>query len=71
MFKRVAVQLLNVYQRYIRIMVPCSCRFLPSCSEYTKQAILKYGFFQGILKGAKRLSMCHPFSQKTGWDPLV
>jgi putative membrane protein insertion efficiency factor len=71
MLERVAVQLLNVYQRYIRIILPSSCRFMPSCSEYTKQAITKYGFFPGIFKGVKRLLRCHPFSQKAGYDPLV
>lgn len=71
MLERVAVQLLNAYQGYIRIILPSSCRFSPSCSEYTKQAITKYGFSAGTLKGLKRLLRCHPFSQKAGYDPLV
>ncbi len=71
MLERVGVGLLNIYQRYIRITLPSSCRFIPTCSEYTKQAITKYGFFPGMLKGLKRLLHCHPFTQKAGYDPLA
>jgi len=71
MLQRVALRLLNIYQGYIRLMLPSSCRFIPSCSEYTKQAILRFGFFKGTLKGIRRLLRCHPFSQKTGFDPIV
>ncbi|MDD4980448.1 MAG: membrane protein insertion efficiency factor YidD [Candidatus Omnitrophica bacterium] len=71
MLKRAALGLLNIYQSCIRRMLPSSCRFLPSCSEYTKQAISKYGFLRGTLKGAQRLLACHPFSRKSGWDPLL
>ncbi|MDD4893847.1 MAG: membrane protein insertion efficiency factor YidD [Candidatus Omnitrophica bacterium] len=70
MLQRIALKLLSVYQNYIRIMLPSSCRFVPSCSEYTREAILKFGFFKGIAKGAKRLLRCHPFSGKSGYDPL-
>ena len=45
------------------------CRFYPSCSEYTKQAIEKYGSIQGIWMGMKRLSRCHPFCEG-GYDPI-
>lgn len=71
MLRRIAVMLLDLYQRYIRIMLPSSCRFIPSCSEYTKEAIVKFGFFKGTLKGMSRLLQCHPFSQKSGYDPIV
>jgi hypothetical protein len=71
MLKAVAVKLINIYQRYLRQALPCSCRFSPCCSEYAKLAILKYGFSRGALKAAKRLLLCHPFSKKAGYDPLV
>ncbi|PIP20764.1 MAG: membrane protein insertion efficiency factor YidD [Candidatus Omnitrophica bacterium CG23_combo_of_CG06-09_8_20_14_all_40_11] len=71
MLQRVALKLLDIYQSYIRIILPSSCRFVPSCSEYTKQAILRFGFFKGTLKGAKRILRCQPFSQKTGYDPII
>jgi hypothetical protein len=59
-----------MYQVFFRWALPASCRFTPSCSEYTKEAIERYGFLKGILKGAKRISSCHPFSGKAGYDPL-
>jgi len=71
MLYRIAVTLLNIYQRYLRVIMPPSCRFVPSCSEYTKQAIQKYGILWGSAKAAKRLLHCHPLSQKTVYDPLI
>ncbi|MFH1198551.1 MAG: membrane protein insertion efficiency factor YidD [Candidatus Omnitrophota bacterium] len=70
MLQRLGIQLVNVYQRYIRFLFPCACRFSPSCSEYSKQAMSKYGFFRGAGKGVKRLLRCHPFSGSSGYDPL-
>ena len=46
-----------------------NCRFTPTCSEYMKQAINKYGVIKGIHLGFKRLLKCHPFG-KFGYDPL-
>lgn len=45
------------------------CKFYPTCSEYTKQAIEKYGLLKGTLLGIKRILKCNPFS-KGGYDPL-
>lgn len=70
MLQRISINLLNVYQRYIRIRLPYSCRFIPSCSDYAKQAIIKYGFCKGAVKAATRLMQCHPFSGKAADDPL-
>jgi hypothetical protein len=66
-----ALKLIDVYQRYIRPAMPASCRFEPSCSEYTKQAIQKYGLIKGVCKGIKRILRCHPFSGRSGYDPLT
>ncbi|TRZ93552.1 membrane protein insertion efficiency factor YidD [bacterium] len=63
--------LINIYQKYFRLFLPTSCRFVPSCSEYTRQAIIKYGILRGVMKGLKRILICHPFSKKVGFDPLV
>jgi len=71
MLKKLALKLIKIYQGYFRIFLPLACRYTPSCSEYTRQAILKYGFLKGTFKGAKRLLSCHPFSGKAGYDPLV
>ncbi|MCM8781495.1 MAG: membrane protein insertion efficiency factor YidD [Candidatus Omnitrophica bacterium] len=71
MLKKAGIKLILFYQGFIRPYLACSCRFFPSCSDYTMQAIDKYGFVKGSLKGIKRLMSCHPFSRKTGFDPLI
>ncbi|MFA5005370.1 MAG: membrane protein insertion efficiency factor YidD [Candidatus Omnitrophota bacterium] len=70
MLRKASLWGLGFYQRYLRPALPCSCRFSPSCSEYTKLAIIKYGFSKGVFKGIKRLLRCHPFSGRSGYDPL-
>jgi len=58
-----------LYQRVISPLLPQSCRFYPTCSEYAKQAILKYGPLKGGWLALKRLARCHPLSSG-GYDPL-
>jgi len=65
------LKLIAAYQKYLRPCIPADCRFEPGCSEYTKQAILKYGLIKGVFKGLIRISHCHPFSGKSGYDPLI
>jgi putative membrane protein insertion efficiency factor len=67
--RRASVALIRVYRRYISPMLPASCRYTPSCSLYTLQAIEKYGLLRGGLMGTWRLLRCHPFS-KGGFDPV-
>lgn len=71
MVKRAVIAVLGFYQRFIRLAFPLSCRFVPSCSEYAKQAILKYGFLKGGLKAVLRILRCHPLSGSSGYDPLL
>lgn len=47
----------------------CGCRFFPSCSEYTCQAIEKKGAIKGLFLGAKRIARCNPWNEG-GYDPL-
>lgn len=58
-----------LYQRLLSPILPSSCRFTPTCSEYTKQAIIKYGIIKGTYLGIKRISKCHPWG-KSGYDPV-
>ena len=69
-FNQLIIALVNFYQRHISRYLPSSCRFYPSCSEYTKQAIIKYGLTRGTLIALQRFSRCHPFSDKQGFDPV-
>jgi putative membrane protein insertion efficiency factor len=61
--------LVRLYQLTLSRVLPSSCRFYPSCSEYTRQAIERYGLSRGVWLGAKRLSRCHPFNPG-GYDPV-
>ncbi|MBI5606739.1 MAG: membrane protein insertion efficiency factor YidD [Deltaproteobacteria bacterium] len=57
------------YQRVISPLFPSSCRFYPTCSEYSFQAIQTYGLTKGLFLSLKRIGRCHPFSSG-GLDPL-
>ena len=69
MFKETGITLIKAYQRFVSPMLPPSCRFTPSCSLYTLQAVQRYGLIRGSLMGARRVLRCHPFS-KGGFDPV-
>jgi len=66
--KKIAVFLIKIYQK-ISGFFPKTCRFYPTCSEYTKQAIIKYGLLKGIFLGTKRIVKCHPLNPG-GYDPV-
>lgn len=68
MLKKIFIKLIEVYQK-ISKYTPATCRFTPTCSEYTKQAIEKYGLIKGCWLGLKRIVKCHPF-HPGGYDPL-
>lgn len=65
-----AARLISLYQKYIRIFLPHACRFWPTCSDYSREAILKYGFIKGGIKAVYRICLCQPFSGKSGFHPL-
>jgi putative membrane protein insertion efficiency factor len=67
--KTIALALIRFYKRWISIILPSSCRFYPSCSQYTYQAIEKYGVLRGGWLGVRRISRCHPFNPG-GFDPV-
>jgi len=67
--RRSGIFLIKLYQKYISGLFGKKCRFYPTCSEYTKQAIDKYGIIKGTFKGLKRILKCHPF-HKGGIDYL-
>ena len=72
---RLAIALVRVYQWVISPIVHtlcgpgCGCRFYPSCSEYTRVALQRHGFFHGGLLGLRRISRCHPW-HPGGCDPV-
>ena len=64
-----ALTLINLYKYLISPILGNNCRFLPTCSEYTKESIIKFGFFKGVRIGIKRIIRCHPWGKK-GYDPV-
>ncbi len=67
--KNIALTLIKGYKFLISPLLGINCRFYPTCSEYTHEAIQKHGFFKGLLLGTKRLIKCHPF-HSGGVDPV-
>lgn len=67
--KRIFLALIRGYQKYISPMLPPSCRFQPTCSQYAIEAISKYGAFKGGAMAAWRVLRCNPFC-KGGYDPV-
>ena len=67
--RSVALFLLRLYKRFLSPLLPPMCRFEPTCSMYTMQAVEKYGTLRGIWLGIRRLARCHPFNPG-GWDPV-
>lgn len=70
--KKILIKLIIWYQKTISVWLDSKnikCKYYPTCSEYTKQAIEKYGVFKGCILGMWRILRCNPFS-KGGYDPL-
>jgi putative membrane protein insertion efficiency factor len=59
--KRAVVLAIRLYQLVLSPFLGGHCRFIPSCSEYTREAVEKYGAIRGAFLGGKRLLKCHPF----------
>lgn len=67
--KRLGIGLIHVYRRTLSPLFAGSCRYEPSCSEYTEQAITKYGLLRGSWMGARRIASCGPW-RPGGYDPV-
>ena len=70
--KKICIKIIEFYQKHISQFLETKnirCKYYPTCSEYTKQAIEKYGVIKGGFLGIKRILKCNPFS-KGGYDQL-
>ena len=68
--KRLALCLIWLYQRFVSPLLPPTCRFYPSCSQYAYEAVAKYGIIKGTRLAAWRLLRCNPFG-RGGYDPVT
>ena len=66
--QKICLKLISIY-RFFSKFTPSTCRFYPTCSKYTYDAIKKYGVLKGCFLGLKRILKCHPF-HPGGYDPL-
>ncbi|MEO0234689.1 MAG: membrane protein insertion efficiency factor YidD [candidate division WOR-3 bacterium] len=66
---RIFIFFIKIYKRFISPMFPPTCRFTPTCSEYSLQAYQKYNFIKASFLTIRRILRCNPFS-KGGYDPL-
>lgn len=67
--KYLFIGIIKLYQRLISPLFPPSCRFYPTCSQYSIEAFHKYGVLKGFIKSVWRIIRCNPFN-KGGYDPL-
>ena len=63
------VFLIKIYKNLISPLLPATCRYEPTCSQYALDALTKYGLFKGGLLTLKRISSCHPWG-RSGSDPI-
>lgn len=66
---RLCLALIRFYRYFISPLKPQVCRFYPSCSQYTYEAVERYGFSRGVTMGVKRILHCHPFNPG-GYHPV-
>lgn len=67
--QRIVLGIIRFYQRFLSPLLGSSCRFYPTCSHYTYEAIAKYGVLKGGWMGLRRISRCHPWNAG-GFDPV-
>jgi putative membrane protein insertion efficiency factor len=67
--RKLVIGLIQIYRRCLSPVLPPTCRYEPSCSLYTVQAIEKYGVLRGLFMGILRVLRCHPFA-RGGFDPV-
>jgi putative membrane protein insertion efficiency factor len=69
MLKSIMLLVIRLYQKVISPILPAACRFYPSCSEYSRESIMRFGAARGAWLTMLRLLKCHPF-HPGGYDPV-
>ena len=68
-FTYILIKFIKIYKYFISPFIGPSCRYLPTCSEYSIEALKTYGFTKGLLLSLKRIISCHPWGN-SGFDPV-
>ena len=68
-FTHILIKLIKIYKYLISPFIGPSCRYLPTCSEYSIDALKTYGFAKGLMLSFKRIMSCHPWGN-SGFDPV-
>ena len=66
---KILIKLIKIYKYLISPLIGPSCRYLPTCSEYSIEALKTYGFSKGLMLSFKRILSCHPWGN-SGFDPV-
>ncbi len=66
---RILLTILAFYRRWVSPLLPGACRFFPTCSAYTAEAVQRFGALRGSWRGLKRIARCHPYAVG-GIDPV-
>ena len=66
---QVLTTVIRLYQYLLSPLLPASCRYHPTCSQYALEAIRKHGAVKGVVLGLRRILRCHPF-HRGGYDPV-
>ena len=66
---QILIKIIKGYRFIVSPLLGHSCRYLPTCSEYSIEALKTYGFFKGLFLSVKRISTCHPWGHG-GFDPV-
>ena len=72
-FTNIIIKFIKLYRFLISPMLGHSCRYMPTCSEYSIEALKKFGFFKGLFMSMKRILSCHPIKflgGGEGFDPV-
>jgi len=68
-FTQILIKFIKIYKYLISPLIGPSCRYLPTCSEYSIEALKTYGFSKGLMLSFKRILSCHPWGN-SGFDPV-
>ena len=72
-FTTIIINLIKLYRFIVSPLLGHSCRYMPTCSEYSIEALRNFGFFKGLFMSLKRILSCHPvkfLGGSEGYDPV-